>query len=146
MFWWLCSIRQTFELVLALALLKKLSSSEVMFPYATKKWKEPCYRRSIDSQLLEFVFICESWWLKWRCFFFVSRHKVDCRGGVQLGGSSTGLFCVGPTKVKACKSFSFTESSLVLKIKNTFGWLLLSHYIWYFKKENFQKFDNFVII
>ena len=31
-------------------------------------------------------------------------------------GSSTGLSQVGPTKVKACKSFLFTESSL--KVEN----------------------------
>ena len=32
------------------------------------------------------------------------------------GGSSTGLFCVGPTKVKACKSLLFTDGPL--KVEN----------------------------
>ena len=36
-----------------------------------------------------------------------------CPGGL---GSSTGLFHVGPTKVKACKSFLFTDHPL--KVEN----------------------------
>ena len=35
-------------------------------------------------------------------------HLVHFRGVIQARGSSTGLFCVGPTKVKVCKSFLFT--------------------------------------
>ena len=38
-------------------------------------------------------------------------------------GSSTGFSLFSLTKVEACKSFPFTRSSLVLKIKNT--WLIL---------------------
>ena len=46
---------------------------------------------------------------------------------VQLGGPGPWYNWGGPAKVGACKSFLFTESSLVVKIKNT--WLfLLSHY------------------
>ena len=38
------------------------------------------------------------------------------------------LMTVGPTKVKACKSFLFTEGTHEIKIKNT--WLMkLTHFI-----------------
>ena len=39
-------------------------------------------------------------------------------------GSSVGFSPVNPTKVEACKSFLFTESFLVCKIKNT--WLIFN--------------------
>ena len=45
-------------------------------------------------------------------------------GVVQLGGSSTRFSWVNPTKVEARKSFLFTESYLVLKIKNTWNFKL----------------------
>ena len=43
-------------------------------------------------------------------------YIVSCRGVAQLGGSSTGLFPVGPTKVEACKSILFSEGSPEVKI------------------------------
>ena len=51
---------------------------------------------------------------------------AGCQGVVQLGGSISGLSIEGPTKVKAHKSFLFTEVHLKLKIKNI-CLILLSH-------------------
>ena len=48
---------------------------------------------------------------------------VGCQSVVQLGGPGPWYNWGGPAKVGACKSFLFTESSLVAKIKNT--WLIL---------------------
>ena len=47
---------------------------------------------------------------------------VGCRGVVQLGGPDPWVNRGGPTKVGAHKSFLFTESSLVVEIKN--NWLI----------------------
>ena len=44
---------------------------------------------------------------------------VICRGVVQPGGSDTWYNRGGPAKVGPRKYFLFTESSLVVKIKNT---------------------------
>ena len=54
------------------------------------------------------------------CCKFVLAHinkialacTVGCKGVVQLGGLDTGLSLVDPTKIKAVKSFLFTEGSL----------------------------------
>ena len=45
----------------------------------------------------------------------VETYIVGCLGVVQL--PSTGLVPVGPTKVKACKSFLFTEGTPEVEIK-----------------------------
>ena len=47
------------------------------------------------------------------------RLKWKIYSKVQLGGLVLGLSLVGPAKVKACKSFLFTEGSLKLKITTT---------------------------
>ena len=36
---------------------------------------------------------------------------VGCQGVIQIGGSRTGFWQVGPIKIKASKSFLFTEDS-----------------------------------
>ena len=67
------------------------------------------------------------------CYFFVfftiskpgkkhkvSKYIVSCWGVVKLRGSSTGVLHVGPTKVKAPKSFLFTEGSPEVENKFTF--------------------------
>ena len=48
---------------------------------------------------------------------------VGSRGVVQLGGPDPQYNWAGPAKLGAHKSFLFTESSCVAKIKNT--WLIL---------------------
>ena len=49
-------------------------------------------------------------------------YNVSCQGAVQLGGPDPRYNWDGPAKVGACKPFLFTESSLVVKIKN--NWLI----------------------
>ena len=46
-------------------------------------------------------------------------YIVGCVGVVQLGGSDPLYNHSGPAKMGACKYFLFTESSVVVKIKNT---------------------------
>ena len=54
------------------------------------------------------------------------KYIVDCRGATQLRGPDPWYDRVDPSKLGAGKSFLLTESSLVIKMKNT--WLiLLSH-------------------
>ena len=53
----------------------------------------------------------------------ICKNIVGCQGVVQLRGSDSGLSLEGPFRVKACKSFLFTEGSLKDKIKSTY----LSH-------------------
>ena len=54
-------------------------------------------------------------------------YIVGCRGVVQLGGPDPWYNWGGPAKVGAGESFLFTDSSLIVKIKNT--WLImLSHF------------------
>ena len=50
--------------------------------------------------------------------FFIL-NIVGCRGVLQLGGPDLWYNQGDPAKVGACKSFLFTASSLVVKIRNT---------------------------
>ena len=59
------------------------------------------------------------------CFYIVS-----CQGVVQLGGPDSWFIQGRPTKVEAGKSFLFTESFLLVKIKKTLL-ILQSHFIWF---------------
>ena len=70
-------------------------------------------------------------------------YTVSFWGVAQLRGSSTGFSRFSPTKVEAHKSFLFTESFLVLKIKNTL--LMIIKYIKtaLFKKNNGHKIGKF---
>ena len=57
-------------------------------------------------------------------------YVISCQGVVQLGGPAPRFVRGGPAKVGACKSILFTDSSCVVKIKNT--WLVLqSRFIFY---------------
>ena len=50
--------------------------------------------------------------------FFIL-NIVGCQGVLQLGGPDLWYNQGDPAKVGACKSFLFTASSLVVKIRNT---------------------------
>ena len=59
-------------------------------------------------------------------------YIVGCGGVVQLGGSNTRLFLVGPAKVKARQSIQFIEGSPEVEIKNTCLILLSQFLLSYF--------------
>ena len=52
---------------------------------------------------------------------FQSNQKSEICSGLLRGsvakGSSTGLFHVDPTRVKACESFLFSEGSLIILVR-----------------------------
>ena len=50
--------------------------------------------------------------------FTYIKYIVGCQGVVQIGGPDPGFAKRGPTKVGACESILFTESSCVVEIKN----------------------------
>ena len=114
-------------------------------PDASRTKPEKAQARKVENELNETEIKSNAWSCACKCFsksvrltFGGNFNKltnlskiclVGCRGVVQLGGPDPWYTWIGPAQVGAHKLFLFTESSLVVKIKNTWLMLLLHYYL-----------------